>query len=291
MKVLILGSGYLAGNIYQNLSKKYFARVAGRNTKNNSNITTLSWPKINLSVFKDIDVVIDTLGMNSDDCQKFKDSAMSFGESVTKLNVRAAIESNVKKYIFVSTVHVYEEDMRGIYDENSEPLSKHPYALSKIGSEVVLNENQHFIETSIIRCGNCFGFSPFKNSEFEKLAANNFVLQALKNRKIEINSNPSTRRNFVPIDELSQFIGFIAENKSPKLINFVNSQSFSLLDIANKIKKIYRKKYKRELPIFLREDSRNLYNLDIRSLSLKRMKYRNSFNLEIYFEKMLGAKC
>jgi nucleoside-diphosphate-sugar epimerase len=62
------------------------------------------------------------------------------------------------------------------------------------------------------------------------LFINDICKQAVLNKIIKVNSNPTTQRNFLPISELSNIILFLINNNSitNQIVNVGNTQSMTL---------------------------------------------------------------
>ena len=56
---------------------------------------------------------------------------MKFNCETTIKFAQAALKAGVKRFIFLSTIHVYSSKLIGVFSEDSIPSNSHPYASIK----------------------------------------------------------------------------------------------------------------------------------------------------------------
>ena len=144
MKILITGAGgFVGGRLLE-----YFSLA-----NNNVNIKVISQSIIpnlvnkNIKIYKNInwfdsisleevcantDLIIHAAGMNAKDCFENPNLALKFNGVATENLLKAAIKSGVKKFLYISTTHVYSGNFEGIFDESSNTLNDHPYSKSHL---------------------------------------------------------------------------------------------------------------------------------------------------------------
>ena len=133
MNILITGGlGYIGGRLAQYLSKdKTNNIILGTRKKINppiwlpdSQIQNINWNELKKSELnlKNIDVVIHCAGMNAKDCNNDPKAAFRFNSKSTRELVQLSIFSNVKRFIYISTAHVYSSSLEGRIDENCSGL-------------------------------------------------------------------------------------------------------------------------------------------------------------------------
>ena len=155
MKILVSGSsGYLGGRLSRYLLMRGIDVICGvRKSKNfkkellESNTVEINWNDFKelTDICLNVDVVIHTAGMNARDCENNPKDAMLFNGSRTGDFIRASKKAGVKKFIYLSTVHVYSPELTGFITEQSIAKNKHPYTYSNLIEKEVLRE------TSIVR--------------------------------------------------------------------------------------------------------------------------------------------
>ena len=86
-----------------------------------SNTVEINWNDFKelTDICLNVDVVIHTAGMNARDCENNPKDAMLFNGSRTGDFIRASKKAGVKKFIYLSTVHVYSPALTGYITEQS----------------------------------------------------------------------------------------------------------------------------------------------------------------------------
>ena len=108
---------------------------------------------------QNMDVIVHAAGMNSGDCLKNPDLAFEFNGSKTGNLVKQAKRAGVKKFIYLSTAHVYSSKLSGIINENTALTNSHVYPSSKVVGEnsVTKINTESDMQGIIIRLSNAFG--------------------------------------------------------------------------------------------------------------------------------------
>lgn len=265
MNLLITGaSGYLGGcfvNFFNNNFKDYNLFLTTRDSKNIPNfnknkIIELDWDDdLQLqNALKNIDVVIHTAGLNSKDANKSLYDAINFNSFCTHKLLKYSIKNEVKKFIYLSTYHVYSNDLNSLYSENSFLAGTNNYSLSKIIGELSIKAalDQKLIEGCILRISNGFGVPGNNNLECWNLFVNQICKQAIIENKIEIKSDFNLQRNFIPVSQICLIVSLLViKNINEVIFNVGSNNNYSLLDMAKLIKKRYEKLYNKELKINL----------------------------------------
>ena len=251
MKILITGGyGLIGGRLANYFYLKGFDVIIGtRNiinnlTSDNYKTVIINWNDENnlREVCRGIDYIIHAAGMDSSDCNLNPNLANEFNGYTTNLFVNVAIKENVKKFIYISSIHVYSSDFNGYYNELSSLNNNSPYAISNsIGEKFVLNANfNNSLNGIVVRLSNSFGFPTFNNDRCWNLIVNNFCLQASRDMKIIINSEINMLKDFIPIRNVCEMIYkiLISENKFEYFnpINICSQKTHSLIEIAEKVK-------------------------------------------------------
>ena len=141
MNLLITGgSGFIAGRLINHLSSKVnlikvvtTKKNLGTSYPSNIKIHTIDWNNtVELDkICRDVDAVIHTAGMNSRDCFDYPELAIQFNSYKTLDLLNSSIKNKVKKFFFLSTAHVYSNNLNGNINEDKIPNNNHPYAKKK----------------------------------------------------------------------------------------------------------------------------------------------------------------
>ena len=260
MKILITGAmGYIGGRLAQHLNHdKNINLVLGSRKKilapswaPNATTIQINWDLIESldEACFDADAVIHLAGMNAQDCTSTPLAALrSNGEATGRL-LASAIKQGVKRFIYLSTAHVYANPLIGIITEQTPALSSHPYAISnRVGEEFVLGAHQkNEVEGVVVRLSNSFGAPTHKQANCWMLLVNDLCCQAVTTRCMVLSSSGSSLRDFVPLTDVCNAITHLLKiskkNLGNGLFNFGSGHSQTVLQMAiliqNRCEKIF----------------------------------------------------
>lgn len=230
MKILITGGfGYLGGRLGQYLANESSNQIyLGTRIKKKSPrwcssavVVETNWQdpeSLSLST-KGIDTVIHTAGMNAKDCADNPELALAFNGGATAALLDAAVKNNVKRFIYLSTAHVYSSPLSGIITENLEPKNKHSYATSHLAGELELKKKieRKEIEGVSIRLSNSFGAPTDVKANCWMLLANDLCKQGILKNKMILNSSGNQRRDFIALSEVCRAINYLINLESDKI--------------------------------------------------------------------------
>ena len=249
--MVIGGFGFLGGRISQyflNAGHNVFQGTT-RNLKSiKKSMDGVHAVQINLNsqskldeICKDIDLIIHASGMNSKSCELDPSGAFDVNAVATSKILQSAIKMKVKRFVYISTIHVYSDRLNGKISETCSPNNLHPYASSQqAGENIVLwAQKNDLIDGIVIRVSNGFGEPISKDINCWMLIINNLCRQAVEKKKLILNSNKLIKRNFIPISEICSVIEFLSFGFNFKIrigkngpINVGGKNSNTLLEIA-----------------------------------------------------------
>lgn len=150
--------------------------------------------------------------------------------------VYAVEESNVKKFIYLSSSSVYgaSNEQVGV----GAPLQPTTfYGISKMrGEEHVNRLFDSPIDTYTIRCGNVFGYS--RSMRYDSVI-NRFVFNANFKNRITINGNGEQQRSFINIVKAANVLSKLAEIELEQGVYDLVEETFSINYIADLLREIY----------------------------------------------------
>jgi len=218
MKVLITGGfGFLGGRVAQYLSDQGHTVLLGSRKAiasppwlSKSKVVETRWnsPDDLERLCSGIDAVIHTAGMNAQDCANDPVGALECNGIATANLVRAAIRTGVKRFIYLSTAHVYSSPLAGTITEDTCPMNLHPYATShRAGEDAILFAQQRGeIEGIVIRLSNAFGTPTHKEVNCWMLLVNDLCRQAVTTGKMILHSTGMQRRDFIALTDACRAI-------------------------------------------------------------------------------------
>ena len=167
--------------------------------------------------------VIHCASMDYDASIKNPSKAREINEDGTQKIVEIVKNKNIKKFIYLSTMHVYGSNLKGQVNESTITLPENLYSETHLNSEKIINDKLIKSNTSFIniRLSNVISSPLEKNSSCWKLA---------------LNTDGSQFRDFVSIKPLQNVIKeFIEQNKNSGTYNLGCGNSITILELAEKI--------------------------------------------------------
>ncbi|HUX91561.1 MAG TPA: NAD-dependent epimerase/dehydratase [Gallionellaceae bacterium] len=187
------------------------------------------------------DVVIHAAGMNAQDCLTDPVAALEFNGLATARLLEAASRSGVKRFVCLSTAHVYANPLLGTITEESCPHNLHPYATSHLaGENVVLSASERGrIEGIVLRLSNAFGAPAHQGVNCWMLLVNDLCRQAVQAGKMVLRSSGLQQRDFISMQQVCRVIERLSLQDSdslrPNLFNVGSGVSQSVLEMAQLI--------------------------------------------------------
>lgn len=150
----------------------------------------------------------------------------------------AVEESNIKKFIYISSVSVYGSSLKNqILDEQSKLNPKTYYSISKMRAEGFVERLFTKIPTHIVRLGNLYGFN--QSMRFDAVI-NRFAFDANFLKKISIHGDGMQERSFINVDKAAKVITqLLIKEDVPSNICNITDKNMSIMDIAMTMKEIY----------------------------------------------------
>ena len=215
------------------------------------------------SICSQVDCVIHAAGLDADLSNSNPAYALKVNGIFTARLARMARVMGVKRFIYLSTVHVYKTPLHGNISEKSRLSNFHPYAFSNLAGEfALLNEmkqNNKFFG-NVLRLSNIVACPYSSEINCWNLVIPNLCRQIVeKSGCIEINSAPSTKRDYVPISFLNKVIWSCIKNRTTvPFLNVSSGKSESLKSISELIVKRAKKTLNLEVKIKFNSESKKL---------------------------------
>ena len=234
MRILITGaSGYIGGRLIQVLSKsskknKITIGLRSKYTQKNKQFSNITIKKIDLNslsvldeLCKDIDTIIHLAGANAKDCKNNPSEAILVNSVGTSNLLQAAINNGVKRFICMSSIHVYGELLNGDITEDSYTNPSHPYSTSHKSAEDIVKfaHKEKKIEGIIIRLSNSIGPPVSKEVNCWELLVNDLCVQALSSNKMILRTSGTQTRDFLSMAETCAIIEHLIHLPSNEIGN------------------------------------------------------------------------
>ncbi|MEJ7646747.1 MAG: SDR family oxidoreductase [Chryseolinea sp.] len=225
--------------VYDNLSRMNYNMFLGLKLQQHQKITFVKGELLDSrslrKVLKGVDVVYHlaakvTTPFASEDSHAYE-QVNHWG---TAELVYAIEESNVKKFIFVSSSGVYGASDTEV-DEQSAVNPKSFYAISKLRGEEHVRRLIGKLDTYIFRCGNVYGYS--KSMRFDSVI-NKFVFEANFNKIVTIQGNGKQSRTFIHVDQVATALNNLLFSALPGGTYNLVEKSIKVFDIVDELKQL-----------------------------------------------------
>jgi UDP-glucose 4-epimerase len=213
MRILISGGfGFLGGRLGKHLYQTGHQVLLGSRNAScppawlpHAEVAKIDWNdgRTLEKICHGVEVVIQAAGMNAQDCATNPVAALEVNGFATARLLDAAIHSSVRRFIYLSTAHVYASPLIGTITEQTCPRNLHPYATSHLaGENVVLGATQRGeIEGIVLRLSNVFGAPMHKDVNCWMLLVNDLCRQAVTERRLTLQTAGLQRRDFVTLED------------------------------------------------------------------------------------------
>lgn len=237
--LLIGGAGYIGTVIAEYLIKKnYKVKIIDNFIYNNSNLLNdffKKFPQINLvnkdicnidnykPILEGIDALVFLAGLVGDPITKaYPELSMRINRDATKNLIDSISQSEVKKFIFISTCSNY-----GLINDDEIANEEHilnPISLyAKLKTEIeyyLINDSKKNFSSTILRFATAFGLS--YRMRFD-LTINEFIYEMIFNKKISI-YDPDTWRPYCHVNDFARLIELVIKSNN----SLVDRQVFNV---------------------------------------------------------------
>jgi UDP-glucose 4-epimerase len=185
-----------------------------------------------------VDAIVHLAGMSARGCAADPIGALELKGVGTARLLSAACREQVRRFIYLSSAHVYGSALVGTVDESSCPQPHHPYATSHRAAEDVVRQAQYAgrIEGLVVRLSNAYGAPADVDADCWSLFANDLCLQALRTRRLVLGTTGEQRRDFVPLAEtcraLAHLLAAPAEVCKQEVVNMGGAWAPMLREMA-----------------------------------------------------------
>lgn len=293
MNILITGGkGYIGQYLAQYFSNENVFITTRTPEIERERKMILSDEKTIKGVCEGMDVVIHTASMDEREIVKKPKEALLVNAFGTRELYLDAAACNVKKFLYLSTFHVYGTVEKMVTEESmTNPVSD--YALTHLFAEQYIRQLYagNTMQTSILRLTNGIGLP---GSEVDKwyLAVNDFCRTIVREKQIILKSNGLPRRDFIAIPDICSAIGFLVDlNEEFGVYNISSQKTVSIRKIAFMVKEIYQNMTGEEaklcIPEASKEEEESIEEFTVSSQKLRKMGWVPKETLEKTIENIL----
>lgn len=223
-RILLTGNhSYIGTSFIENMNK-----IGSRYIFESVSVRNNEWKDIDFSVY---DTVIHLAAIVHSK-EKSENIFFDVNRDLTRTIAEKSKKSGVKHFIFLSTMSVFGKQT-GVIDSSTVPNPKTAYGKSKLQAEVLLRSlaSNDFV-VSIIRPPMVYG----KNCSGNYKKFSKFI------KKVPVFLNVPNRRSMIHIDNLTQFLMLVLDNKISGTFHPQNAELVSVSEMAQEI--LYNRKKK-----------------------------------------------
>lgn len=191
-----------------------------------------------------VDMIIHAAGMNASDCIEDPVAALSFNGLITAKLLRSALNKGVKRFIYISTFHIYDRLLVGKINEDYLPQNMNPYATSHRAGEDIIRyaHEKNEIDGVVIRLSNAFGTPMHKDTNCWMLLIQDLCRQAVKTKTMLLSTYGTQYRDFIPMREVCRAIGHLSllprKTLGNGLFNLGSGSSCTVWEMASLVQKV-----------------------------------------------------
>jgi len=300
MKILITGGlGYIGGRIFQFIREKEpecQLFLTTRNLRkrpewtNNADIIEMDVLKEksikNCLSIAQVDVIIHLASLNEIESAQDPKLAIDVNTKGTFKLLNIANEEGIKNIVYFSTFHVYGLVTDSVITEDTATKPYHPYAITHRSAEDYVRYFKHYFnfETLTLRLSNGYGYPMHRDINRWTLLFNDLCKQAVIEGKIVLRSSGKQYRDFISLNDVARavyhFIFLEKDKWGDGLFNLGGDCNMSVMEVAEKISEIYKKKYKKsKLEIIIDSKDTDLTNTKPIKYSIDKLS-KTGFQLE-----------
>jgi UDP-glucose 4-epimerase len=217
-RILITGgNGLIARRMAQHLAGAgCFVKLGTRSPENfrvnepSVDVVLIDWEddKGLRALCQGVDIIVNAMGMNANDCIQDPVGALTTNGVFTTRLMQAAVVSGVRRFVQLSTAHVYSASLVGTITEMTSTTNSHPYASSHLAADLALlwAAQRDGIEVAVMRLSNAFGRPVNSESPCWTLLVNELCRQAVELRTLRLRSSGIQHRDFVPMTKVCGLI-------------------------------------------------------------------------------------
>tara|TARA_B100000963_G_C22638529_1_gene679027 strand:- start:7098 stop:8036 length:939 start_codon:yes stop_codon:yes gene_type:complete len=193
------------------------------------------------NIFCGVDTTVFLPSLNAKESSNKKHLAKTIKVQGAKFCLEKSIYFGVKRFINISSCHVYGANLAGEYDEYSDTNPSSNYAENHAVAENELIElsKGESIKCNSLRLSNGVGCPIDSNTDCWMLLINDLCKQLVTTGKMELYSPPNIARDFIPISLIESIIFSLAcgkVNLEEKVLNLTSANAIEIHRIASMIK-------------------------------------------------------
>lgn len=208
--------------------------------------------------------------------------------STTKAFLQESIKLGVRRFIFLSSIHVYGASLSGLVHEEvpCQPLSTYGISRKIIEDDVLAASADSGMETAVVRLSNSFGAPGFPRDDVWHLVVHDLCRQVVQSQSISLRSDPRTCRDIIAMrDATNILVQMVQSSQNLRgVFHLASGQTIQIQELAQLVGNIAQNLYGFQVPIkSLQTDSiaPPTFTLDLKRLHRYGIRITNNRDNEI----------
>lgn len=268
-KILITGGmGYIGSYLAQHLDAEGFDVFLTRRRGGKSlpelhgkypvkDIDLLDASSLN-GVCNGMDIVVHTATYDERLANGNPAEALTANGYATRALLEDARLAEVKRFIYLSTFHVYGRS-NGRIDESIPVAPVSDYALTHYVAELYCNQyaEKYGMDNRIVRLTNGYGAPMTMDIDKWYLVLNDFCRSVFESQRIELKTPGLQKRDFIGIRDVCSAIGLLAQCErshiKERIYNVSSGNAVSMRELAALVAQAYQSRYDRYVDMIIPE--------------------------------------
>jgi UDP-glucose 4-epimerase len=213
-----------------------------------------------------MDTVVHLVSLPDFAAKENPELARTVGVDGTRNVLEASIAAGTKRFIFLSTGHVYGTPYVGHITEDTPTNPQQPYANTHLEAERLVADahERGDIEGVRVRLSNGFGFPKRADNEIWRIIINDLCRQAVTTGRLELRTPGVQRRNFIPFADVCTALVHLINmpRVGDGLFNLGSTVTMTIADAARRVQEraghVLGKQLSLTIPTGPREDAPEL---------------------------------
>lgn len=185
-----------------------------------------------------VDTIIHLAGINQAQCRNDPQGALAAATGMA-IGLLQAAANRVRRFIYVSTAHVYGGPLVGHIDEDRVPRPIHPYAIIHRTCEDFVLAERGKLQAVVVRLSNGIGAPAWPAIDDWSTVGNDLCRQAATTGCLRLASSGEQWRDFVTLGEVAAALLHLADLPADQLgegmFNLGGSRPMRIIDVAELI--------------------------------------------------------
>lgn len=199
------------------------------------------------------EIVIHAAALNEVHCRAHPREALLINGLGTRNVLEEACASGVRRFIYLSTFHVYGLPKTEVITEETLPEPITDYAITHLVAEAYVRafEVERGIRGVILRISNGYGAPLFRSVDRWTLAVHDICRQAHTEGRIVLRSKGTQERDFVGMPDILQAVKLFVDRALEEggIYNVGSGRSLAIRSVAETVAGVYRERYGRAIAV------------------------------------------